>query len=771
MRIGSYGTAHALISIAVFLAVMAFIFYPMLMADADSFDQHNAREDVGQVQAAVEQDIASMHTLNEDWATWDDSFQFMTDQHEEYIHTNLQNDTFINNDVSIILFVNKELETVYEKEVDLQNQQEGGVHRSLVSGVQKELQKSGEERTFLTGTDSGAHYFSVQHILPSDGSGNFNGYLVMGKAINDGYIDTVSDLFSFPINLRPGDGPSGTAITAEDADTIEGTWTAENADGRSAFQLGVMKDRVYFSELSDTMNTMVFFMLALLLAYFALTYYQFKFLVERPITSLSEQLKHIRIHHLLSHRVSLKRRPARELKELEESMNNMLERSEYAHLEVTHMAYTDHLTSLHNRHYVQEAFPGFLENHKNNTFVLFFDLDGFKRVNDSWGHKAGDELIRQAAARLNSMFTGPDSITARLGGDEFVVVTAADSREHLASVLEEAVTFLNKQYYFDDKATFISASAGVSSFPDDGESFDILLKHADTAMYEAKKNTAGRIVYYEELSLNDDYQFSLAIRNDIMFAFEKEEFYLEFQPIMEPGCENMEGAEALLRWKHPLYGRISPATFIPLLEETGDIHQVGAWVIHSSLKEAQKWRKIGFPSIKLSFNVSKIQIQSLDYLMASLDSALAETGFPPHLLRAEITEDNIDYDPQMTIDFITQLQQRGVKVALDDFGVGSSSLHSLRDLPINLVKLDRSFVRHIPSTTFDTTLLTGIYRLIEELDLDVVTEGVENAAQLEFVQQYSTSYVQGYYFSRPVPSVELIAFMKEKNKKDPSFIH
>jgi EAL domain-containing protein (putative c-di-GMP-specific phosphodiesterase class I) len=157
--------------------------------------------------------------------------------------------------------------------------------------------------------------------------------------------------------------------------------------------------------------------------------------------------------------------------------------------------------------------------------------------------------------------------------------------------------------------------------------------------------------------------------------------------------------------------------------------------------------------------------------MESLDSALAETSFPPHLLRAEITEDNIDYDPQMTIDFIKKLQKRGVKVALDDFGVGSSSLHSLRDLPIDLVKLDRSFVRHIPSTTFDTTLLTGIYRLIEELGLDVVTEGVENASQLEFVQQYSTSYVQGYYFSRPLPSLELIAFMKEKNKKDPSFIH
>ncbi|WP_022793209.1 bifunctional diguanylate cyclase/phosphodiesterase [Marinococcus halotolerans] len=771
MRIGAYGTVHALISIAVFLAVMAFIFYPMLMEDADSFDRHNAREDVGQVQAAVEQDIDSMHALNEDWATWDDSFQFMADQHEEYIHTNLQNDTFINNGVNMILFVNKELEIVYDKKVDLQNQEEEDIRSSLISVVQKELRESGSERTFLTGSGPDAHYFSVQHILPSGGSGDFSGYLVMGKAVNDGYIETVSELFSFPIALRPGDGPPGTATAAEDADTIEATWTAENADGRSAFQLGVIKDRIYFSELSDTMNTMVFFMLALLLAYFALTYSQFKFLVERPITSLSEQLKHIRIHHLLSSRVSLKHRPARELKELEHSMNNMLERSEYAHLEVTHMAYTDHLTSLHNRHYVQETFSRFLEAHKNNTSVLFFDLDGFKRVNDSWGHRAGDELIRQAAARLSSLFTGPDAITARLGGDEFVAVTAVESREHLDSLLEEAVTFLNKQYYFDDKATFISASVGVSSFPEDGESFDVLLKHADTAMYEAKKNTAGRIVYYSDLSLNDNYQFSLAIRNDIMFALEKEEFHLEFQPIMEPGCENMEGAEALLRWRHPVYGSISPGTFIPFLEETGDIHQVGAWVIRSSLEEAQRWRKSGFPSIKLSFNVSKIQIQSLDYLMESLDSALADTSFPPHLLRAEITEDNIDYDPQMTIDFIKKLQKRGVKVALDDFGVGSSSLHSLRDLPIDLVKLDRSFVRHIPSTTFDTTLLTGIYRLIEELGLDVVTEGVENASQLEFVQQYSTSYVQGYYFSRPVPSLELIDFMKEKNKKDPSFIH
>lgn len=152
-----------------FLAVMAFIFYLMLMADADSFDRHNVREDAGQVQAAVEQDIASMHALNEDWATWDDSFQFMTDQHEEYIHTNLQNDTFINNGVNIILFVNKELETVYEKQVALQTQEEGDVRRSLISGVQKELQKSGAERTFLTGTGPESHYFSVQHILPSDG--------------------------------------------------------------------------------------------------------------------------------------------------------------------------------------------------------------------------------------------------------------------------------------------------------------------------------------------------------------------------------------------------------------------------------------------------------------------------------------------------------------------------------------------------------------------------------------------------------------------------
>jgi len=282
-----------------------------------------------------------------------------------------------------------------------------------------------------------------------------------------------------------------------------------------------------------------------------------------------------------------------------------------------------------------------------------------------------------------------------------------------------------------------------------------LLQYADVAMYAAKKNGKNNYVFYEDITDKHLYKYLLNLKNDLVDAVENNEFFLEYQPIMDNKGERIQAVEALIRWNHPKEGLIAPLRFIPLAEETGMMKDIGDWVIRNAVKDIQKWNEENGQALSLAINVSKAQLRFKGELIELIDDVLEENDFPAHQLQIEITESDTVAEHEEIVAFINELKLRNIQVALDDFGVGTSSLYHLLELDVDIVKIDRSFLRQVPASEKDTALLKGIYSTLYDLNIQLVTEGIETEEQRDFVSAKNGSYLQGFYFSKPVLLKEL----------------
>jgi diguanylate cyclase (GGDEF)-like protein/PAS domain S-box-containing protein len=428
--------------------------------------------------------------------------------------------------------------------------------------------------------------------------------------------------------------------------------------------------------------------------------------------------------------------------------------------QIAHAAEHDVLTGLPNRlllnDRVGQAIALAQRNH-DKVAVLFLDIDGFKHINDSLGHPAGDSLLRHVANRLRDCIRAPDTVS-RQGGDEFVVLLQGVNRpEDAAVTARRLLNSVAEPYSIGQRSLHITTSIGVSLYPDDGPDAETLIKNADTAMYQAKENGRQSCQFFKP-EMNIRAVERQSIEEDLRRALERREFSLNYQPKVDLATGTITGVEALLRWTHPDRGSVSPAQFIPIAEDSGLILPIGAWVLREACMQARAWIEAHLPFGTIAVNVSAIELRNEDFL-EKLVSTLGETGLDPRLLELEVTEGVLLKNADVAASILQNLRERGVRVAVDDFGTGYSSLSYLRKFPIDVLKIDQSFVRHITESPDETIIVSAIISMGRSLHLRVVAEGVETAEELAFLHEHKCDEAQGYYFSRPVPAEQFAALL------------
>lgn len=425
---------------------------------------------------------------------------------------------------------------------------------------------------------------------------------------------------------------------------------------------------------------------------------------------------------------------------------------------IRYQANYDALTQLPNRSLLLDRLGTAVAEarRRHNSFaVLFADLDRFKPVNDSLGHQAGDELLRQVAGRLSELVRGNDTV-ARLSGDEFVLIlNGMSDRDGAAGMAERVNRALAQPFELDGQQVFIGSSVGISVYPQDAEDTTTLLRNADMAMYRAKQAGRGTYRFFTE-EMDAYITERLALDRDMRLGLGRGQFLLHYQPIIDPRSRCMLGAEALVRWQHPERGLLGPDSFVPLAEETGTIVGLGAWVLRTACAQGAAWQQAGVLDFSLSVNLSSRQIRG-GLSGSEVAEILQETGFPADRLTLEITETLLLEENQEVIDWLQSVSALGVTLALDDFGTGYSSLGYLRRFPIDVLKIDRVFVSGQDEGQ-DLPLAEAILAMARSLNMRVVAEGVEDEQQLRFLSERGCDAVQGYLFSQPVSAGELLQY-------------
>jgi diguanylate cyclase (GGDEF)-like protein/PAS domain S-box-containing protein len=435
---------------------------------------------------------------------------------------------------------------------------------------------------------------------------------------------------------------------------------------------------------------------------------------------------------------------------------------------IEYMAYYDALTRLPNRAlFMQRLARAVLAAQRQGGIVglLFLDLDSFKRINDTLGHRVGDLLLQGVAERLRSCVRPGDLVArgqaepatvARLGGDEFtVLLTEIDEPAQAARVAQRILETLTHPFILDGHEVFVTASVGMTIFPADGQDVESLLKNADLAMYAVKEEGRNGCQFFSA-AMNAAAVMRLTTENELRRALERQEFVVHYQPQVDITTRRVVGVEALLRWHHPTRGLIAPAEFIAIAEETGLVVPLGEWVLRTACAQARAWQQEGLAPLRMSVNLSSRQFSQRS-LAATVAAALAATGLPPGVLELELTERAVMQPSEWTMTALQALKGMGVRLAIDDFGTGYSSLGSLKKFPIDTLKIDRSFVEGLPGNLDNAAIVRAVVALARSLNLAVVGEGVETAAQAAFLRDQGCIEQQGFLLGRPAPPEELRA--------------
>lgn len=398
--------------------------------------------------------------------------------------------------------------------------------------------------------------------------------------------------------------------------------------------------------------------------------------------------------------------------------------------------------------------------HRHMVAVMFLDLDRFKLINDSLGHAYGDQLLTTVAHRLTGCVPEYETV-ARMGGDEFtILLSEVRDSEEAVEVASKILKALEHPFSLYGREHHISASIGIAVYPNDGGDADTLMKHADAAMYRAKESGKNNCQLYNTI-MNSQALQRMVLENDLRKALEREEFVVYYQPQVNIDTGQIVGAEALVRWLHPDMGLVGPEQFVPLAEDTGLIVPISEWVLFEACQQNRLWQDKGFPPMRMAVNFSIRQFQQ-NNLVDTVEQTLRRTGLDPRYLELEITENIAILDENQTAEKLHSLKNRGISVAMDDFGMGYSSLAYLKKYPIDTLKIDRSFLRDIVSTD-NGAIATAIIAMANSLNLHVIAEGVEAEAQVAFLRVHQNVDAQGYLFSLPLPAEQFEELLQNQH--------
>lgn len=426
-----------------------------------------------------------------------------------------------------------------------------------------------------------------------------------------------------------------------------------------------------------------------------------------------------------------------------------------------HMAYHDPLTGLPNRNKLEQFINQLLaaaRRRQQNFALLFLDVDRFKNINDTIGHEAGDLLLQIVAERLHGAVRNTDMV-ARLGGDEFVlVVTDVAKTESVALIAQKILDHVMQAMVIKGQEIYITTSIGISSYPYDGQTMQLLMKNADLALYRAKEHGRNNYQFYT-LEMTSKAQEKLALQNALGHSLVKNEFFLHYQPKMEIKTRRITGIEALLRWQNKDYGEITPDEIISLAEETGLIIPVSQWIVKTACKQLKNWHDLGYTSLTMAINCSFRQFKHATFVDEILE-VINETGISAASLEIEIKESTIMQDPENTLRVLYALKDLGVQIAIDDFGTGYWSLGNLRRLSVDKIKIDRTFIKQMTLDETSAAITRAIIAMVNKLGILSIAEGVETREQYEFLANEGCREIQGYYLTPPLSHESMTRFLK-----------
>lgn len=419
----------------------------------------------------------------------------------------------------------------------------------------------------------------------------------------------------------------------------------------------------------------------------------------------------------------------------------------YAYKQVERVAQQDALTGLWSRDYFLKLLNDKISQQmrqNNNIVLITIDLDRFKDINDTLGHPAGDSILFEAAQRIKAAISVPSEVS-RVGGDEFLVILTNVDAGMADAIASDVLASLNRPFKINMSNIECGASIGYAIAPRDGDSVDLLLRHADLALYEAKRRGRGQLISYSS-SLSREYEKRVMLEKDLQASLNNNELELRYQPIVDPRSGRTICCEALLRWQHPTLGEIPPSEFVPIAEATGLISRIGSWVLFNACAEATHWS----PEITVAVNLSPLQFKQGREIVDIVNDALQRSGLAARRLELEITETVLIEDTEQTLAILEELREIGIGISLDDFGTGFASLAYLNDFPFSKVKIDRKFTQNVEYSARTAAILKGIAQTAKDLQIELVAEGVEKTVQLDYMRDLGINAIQGYLFSRPL---------------------
>ena len=756
-------------------------------------------ENVERTKKEIFKEIEVLDTIVMDWAVWDNSYQFMIDKNPEYIKANLSEDTLNNLKINIMLFIDNKGNLVHGEGYDIQKKESVPIDEALLKYIKDhsllqnndvKYRKSGI--VTLNGKD--LILLSICPILTSAGEGPINGYIVLGANFTEKKIADIGEELSSEIKLTFLKDfeydrkffdlkDDKIQIDAVSDQKIIGRAFLDDIDGKHLLLLSIEKNR----DINNIGEAGIKATLWLLLGLFFLFAIIITVILDRGILlrfqELSNDIRKIGEGKDLS--VRLKRQNIDdELTDVSNEINGMLGALERSQLflsksesalkkaieklqdevlehektqeQIKYIAYHDTLTGLPNRNLLNELLVHSItlaERNNKCMAVLFLDIDGFKMINDSKGHGMGDQILQEVAERLLKTLRKSDVI-ARHGGDEFIVIIEElDNCSGVELIANKIINCFQEPFHLENQDYFLTTSVGVAVYPADGQTPDMLIKNADIAMYKAKENGKNQYLFCTPV-MKDVANEMMELSTNLYRAIEKNELELYYQPQLSCHNNQIMGVEALIRWRHPVMGLISPAKFIPIAEKTGLILPIGEWVLRTACQQNKKWQEQGLPKIRMGVNLSLRQFHNND-LLNLVESVLKETKLAPQYLELEITETIAMKEKSYIINTLNAFRQIGVSIAIDDFGTEYSSLSYLKHLPVDRLKVAMQFIRGIGIDHKDEALAKGIIVLAKSIGMNVIAEGVETKEQLEFLKNHNCDEIQGYYFFKPLAEAEM----------------
>lgn len=714
---------------------------------------------------ALNQMLEGVATMTTDWSVWDESYRFMQDKNKKFTETNLVPSSFTAAHIDMMLFYDTTGKLIQSAVLDKQSNSIKEAPKALLEYVQ-----TNNQLIILPNVDSAARgmialpsgiLLAASHaIVTGNNTGPVRGALLMGRILTDDAIAKIREITKvnasiFQINQIQKDSVLQTVyqqllannnavLDTTDPKTMIMYRLLLNTENYPIAIVKTSMPRIIYQAGLSTINYYNGIFIVYSIVFSILLWYALQLLIIKRIERFSTQF------HFSPENEAM----------LLAVMNQTPDELSHASV-LYYQAMHDSLTGLANRNLLYEMF-NYAVSHShsadNKIAVLFFDIDFFKRVNDAFGHAVGDNLLISMAKRLQGILRKGD-VAARLGGDEFVVLLVNVKKDKLKSAVARVYNTLLDPVIIQGHELPLSSSLGVSTYPDDDQSIDGLIKKADIALYYAKETGRHRCEFYsKELSnmLRAVHQKEV----DLQRAIENDELLLHYQPIIDVSTGNIVSLEALLRWHHSDGKIISASDIIPIAERTGLITGIGEWALRTVCAQLVEWQQKGIPIVPIAVNLSPIQTRRIS-IHALIDNILKEIGLSPHYLQLELTETGfIEINEDILME-LRLLKQMGIQLAVDDFGTGYSGLRYLKSLPVNKIKIDQSFTKDILVNADDRAITLAIIDVAHQLSLKVIAEGVETQEQFIFLQENKVDQVQGYYFSKPLSSIECEKLLQE----------